>query len=312
MTFSYPYIHHRQAARRHVVAAGPSAAAAAGPRTLDDGVTQSGKAQVLNIKVDNLTRVIDMDDSRRQQLSRMLCWEPDSNVFDENYDVDNDNNDACHNAEIGAVGGEDVPSLSSRPVFADEDNFHGGMVLGKDLHGPQSAISLESPSAGGLFTLLHPDSMLQIRPCVTCKSLTSAVICELCGAVQESETDSNLGGGRMERHEARRVETHAPDSPPANDGQVADMATQTGMQLDGEESRLLSILEEKCMLVEARCSCALEKCLEFKAHIAAAHARRVSSERELKLAADERERGNRRFFASSWHRWQHWRKRWLR
>ena len=44
------------------------------------------------------------------------------------------------------------------------------------------------------------------------------------------------------------------------------------------------------MLVEARCSCALEKCLEFKAHIAAAHARRVSSERELKLAADERER----------------------
>ena len=81
--------HTRQAARRHVVAAGPSAAAAAGPRTLDDGVTQSGKAQVLNIKVDNLTRVIDMDDSRRQQLSRMLCWEPDSNVFDENYDVDN-------------------------------------------------------------------------------------------------------------------------------------------------------------------------------------------------------------------------------
>ena len=282
--------HTRQAARRHVVAAGPSAAAAAGPRTLDDGVTQSGKAQVLNIKVDNLTRVIDMDDSRRQQLSRMLCWEPDSNVFDEKYDVDNDNNDACHNAEIGAVGGEDVPSLSSRPVFADEDNFHGGMVLGKDLHGPQSAISLESPSAGGLFTLLHPDSMLQIRPCATCKNLTSAVVCELCGAVQESETDSNLGGGRMERHEARRVETDAPDSPPANGGQVADMATQTGVQLDGEESRLLSILEEKCMLVEARCSCALEKCLEFKAHIAAAHARRVSSERELKLAADERER----------------------
>ena len=68
------------------------------------------------------------------------------------------------------------------------------------------------------------------------------------------------------------------------------MATQTGVQLDGEESRLLSILEEKCMLVEARCSCALEKCLEFKAHIAAAHARRVSSERELKLAADEREK----------------------
>ena len=295
--------HTRQTARRHVFAAGPSAAAAVGPRTLDDGVTQC-KAQVLNIKVDNLTRVIDMDDSRREQLSRMLCWGPDSNVVDENYDDDNDNNDACHNAETGAVGGEDVPSLSSRPVFADEDNFRGGMVLVKDFHGAQSAISLESPSAGGLFTLLHPDSMLQIRPCATCKSLTSAVICELCGAVQESETDSSLGGGRMERHEARRVaagsdgsfgssghvEADAPDSPPANHGQAADMATQTGMQLDGEESRLLSIVEEKCTLVEARCSCALEKCLELNAHMAEAHARRVSSERELKLVVDVREK----------------------